>query len=793
MADQRSRSASFRRQTQRRLSMQRRRSVNLGSNSPDARVQQMADQMTKVRLSSLADRPALLPHLPQELGPVQATVMAIGQSEFVRMGNERNRKLYARIDQEEQQHAGELLKAAEQRAKDGPEDTHPPQEILLQGISDAPTRDRRIAEIREVYGPDIPIRLVSEVNPSSTPPPPPPSPREGPARPQVTQTFQRTAPPPPPAGPGLRRQIGVPGVPTRVPSVMQVSNDLGKPTEKDGVKRQQLLKKLGDFHASLSAYRDAMNGLQGREILPRDLEEKFQAYRRLLVLAKVELEQAVQTYEEESRSLGVSKAKSEKLLKIISPRFENAKLRVVRNLGAEVRNFDIDEATQAARNQLNMVKFQPLLESDIARDQPAVILGIGTNGPVRAFVFQTVGRDDLPPTFLAGRKMNEGEATDPASNAGVPRNNPEQAQRGVATFMMSRVMKMTNVPITVFFAQKNDRGEFELGQAIEVVNGTDGQIELAVSPEEAMRNSRETQVAIEQEIRRLDIPPAEQEAFRQQAMESTIAAFERQMAAISDDLNSPAPNFDAESLRNKRLKIRVLPGGRKEVFPFVVKPVDLAYRTDGGLQKGLADLQVLDVIIGHPDRNGGNYKFVLSRDQPYRIIGVMALDNDDAFGHLWKARSLQNRPGESVTPGLPPLVDFHTALGVLETRLADLRPVMDLLSPNDQTALRSRLLETQDELTVQLLSGKFASEAPLTQADIDRLSGILGLPSNQVQALVGEGRLWGKNTFEDHVVRSQDGSIHQDSMANSYLGQISYRAQPSQGGTTPPQFKTVPN
>ena len=116
-------------------------------------------------------------------------------------------------------------------------------------------------------------------------------------------------------------------------------------------------------------------------------------------------------------------------------------------------------------------------------------------------------------------------------------------------------------------------------------------------------------------------------------------------------------------------------GQRKPATGGEPAPVDINY-DDRFVQKGLSDLQVFDCIIGHADRNPGNW--IYEKDENNSIIGVKGIDNDDTFGEEW----LPSNPDTqflaekgSKTPGIPPIVDISTALSILNADFAkDIRP-----------------------------------------------------------------------------------------------------------------------
>jgi hypothetical protein len=444
--------------------------------------------------------------------------------------------------------------------------------------------------------------------------------------------------------------------------------------------------------------------------------------------------------------------------------------------------FEAARDIREAENALRVEKFNPVLNSDIDTRQKGLVLGEGVNGQVMAFTYNTNGRKGLPRRFVAARKPNSAHPTGPAAGAGVPRNNPEQAQRAEATFHVSKAVNMDNVPPTSVLLEPDANGDLQVSQLIEVVNGTDGQIEMEISLEERIR--LKTNEAIE--ARKRDGQPFNRDNILKTITEQAQMELEFNTEVLNNKLRLGEVDDDFKAqLRDSKMRIKTLPDGTSTVVFFQPMVVNLPYQTDGTIQKGLADLQILDMIIGHPDRHGGNYKFELSTDRPLRIIGVKALDNDDALGNLWSEGAL--------TPGLPPLVDFHTALGVLEANLENFRPALNLLSPADGQALVERFGDIRGELVGKLLNQETARSAEITTEQIKRLAKLLDLSVGEVRTLVGDPPLWGSPAvFEANVVRNNDGTISSDSTSTGYLGQIAYRSQDHVEGTTKAVFNKLP-
>jgi hypothetical protein len=199
------------------------------------------------------------------------------------------------------------------------------------------------------------------------------------------------------------------------------------------------------------------------------------------------------------------------------------------------------------------------------------------------------------------------------------------------------------------------------------------------------------------------------------------------------------------------------PGQRKNATGEPV-PVDIDYG-NRVVQKGLSDLQVFDNIIGHSDRNAGNW--IYEKDTNGRIIGVKGIDNDDTFGQYWEpGSSAEARPLGgfiSKTPGIPPIVDISMALSILNANFnTDIQPLLAGLSDEEIAKAAERFDEVQTQVESRVMDGKIASIAPTgdagVQANLEALRKLTG--ANLTQTL-----RWGNLGIMD---------THTET--NSYLG-----------------------
>ena len=202
------------------------------------------------------------------------------------------------------------------------------------------------------------------------------------------------------------------------------------------------------------------------------------------------------------------------------------------------------------------------------------LLGVGAQGEVRSVFYNTQNRPGIPNSFEAGRKFDTNEANDEARGSGIPKSNPEEAKRAVATYETAKKMGLNVIPPTIFIFGENPKtGKQELGQAMERVKGTDGQKKVTVRP------LTQDEIDLYVGDPAIELPP------------------------------------DVELDRQNQT-------GRK----FENRPVDVDLKNPL-IQKELSDLQLLDNVVGHADRHPGNFRF--EGTGPGNITGVRGIDNDD--------------------------------------------------------------------------------------------------------------------------------------------------------------------
>ena len=178
-------------------------------------------------------------------------------------------------------------------------------------------------------------------------------------------------------------------------------------------------------------------------------------------------------------------------------------------------------------------------------------------------------------------------------------------------------------------------------------------------------------------------------------------------------------------------------GQRKDAATGEPVPVDIDYGNHV-VQKGLSDLQVFDYIIGHADRNAGNW--IYEKDNTGSITGVKGIDNDDTFGQDWSpGSSAIARPLGgfiSKTPGIPPIVDISMALSILKANFnTDIQPLLAGLSDEEIAKAAERFDQVQQQVESRVMNGKIASIAPTgdegVQAKLEALRKLTGANLSQ--------------------------------------------------------------
>ena len=411
--------------------------------------------------------------------------------------------------------------------------------------------------------------------------------------------------------------------------------------------------------------------------------------------------------------------------------------------------------------------FKPLTEDQIVPGTRTQI-GSGAQGAVfKCQLDPVLGRS---PVVL---KYDSNGLNDEAKGAGIPELNPQQSVRAVAAFMMSKQLKLGIIPQTEFFVGTDADGRPKMGQAMEVVNGPVGQRKAGLK-NDAFDDEKS------QRIKQLEIDYVSNDANKQKLAQDELL----QLTYFRDDKDGkyyPKPPIDQKKVQaeiqaaedivnNPASTALVIDNAQKTLDKYVEVngewyhaqnfPVNIAYGNPV-VQQGLSDLQVFDNIIGHADRNPGNW--IYEKDNTGSITGVKGIDNDDTFGEKWS-------PEDSKTPGIPPIVDISTALSILNADFnKDIRPLLAGLSNDEIDKAAARFDQVQQQVESRVLTGKIASIAPTgdagVQAKLEALRNLTGAGLTQTLR-------WGNLGIAD---------THTEQ--NSYLG--SQIAQKNQEGVVP--------
>lgn len=402
-------------------------------------------------------------------------------------------------------------------------------------------------------------------------------------------------------------------------------------------------------------------------------------------------------------------------------------------------------------DRLKQTRLATVKQEDGALDESRIIpgtrqvIGDGAQGDVYAATLRLPNNVD----FRAALKPDNALVSPEAVAFGVPENNPQQSARAVATYKISHQIGLDVIPRTEFAILSDAEGRPQLGQALGFVRGMVGQLPLRIRADDA-----------------------------------ALHVIQQAQATINN-VNS---NSDAvENAQYTLAQWKQDANGYYREFKDDPRVINVAYQNPA-LQKDLADLQVLDHVVGAADRHPGNFIYVT--DDNGRITGVRGIDNDDTFGSRWVALTkVDGRSQGSKTPRVPPFVDFQTALKILRMNPAAVANQMKYLSQNEKNATVARLREVQDQVKERVQA------SVVQQADNDAPTGIASIGGAQpVQNEVTELLQLAELDVNSNL-RIEDWSnqrvFNAHNENNSYLGEIRARAQ-VQGMATPNRVDTYP-
>lgn len=361
-------------------------------------------------------------------------------------------------------------------------------------------------------------------------------------------------------------------------------------------------------------------------------------------------------------------------------------------------------------------------------------------------------------------KYDNNDLNDDATGAGLPAVNPQQSLRAVAAFKMSEQLQLGIIPRTEVFVGTDDTGRPKLGQAMEFVTGTIGQRKAAFKNEFSDAAAQRLNLLLSKTKQGSDASEQEKAEARAELAQGTYAmrwkdpetnkfyprapVNQKDVQEYEDIVNNPS-KYPLDRLRNAQ---NVRPSFVKkngEWYDAVPFPVNIDYG-NAVVQQGLSNLQVFDVIIGHADRNAGNW--IYETDKTDRITRVKGIDNDDTFGAKWS-------PERSKTKGIPPIVDISTALSILNANFnKDIRPSLAGLSGEEIAKAAERFAQAQQEIGQRVMAGQIASMEDVDQATLDQLHNKVTFIGPRPQPMPGILR-WG-----------DQGIAGAHTMDNSYLG-----------------------
>ena len=461
-------------------------------------------------------------------------------------------------------------------------------------------------------------------------------------------------------------------------------------------------------------------------MVKKSLKEKFENQEKNIKDKKESLEEAIRNYES-----GASK--------ILFGR-KNAKKIAIDKLKKALNDDNEDDKNKT----LDIVKengfinrYNPLRDTDIDTTQHGRVLGTGAQGEVRSVFIK------LPDgsTIEVGRKFDNEEASEAAFPMGIPKDNPEEAKRAVATYEGSRFLGLNNVPPTYLLHGKNPKtGEDEIGQVMKRVNGIDGQKKMF------LRNPNTKE----------KLPPLDKDSAEY-------------YIELRNRFQQDPKSVDSGEIQQLSRKKFVETEDGTLVYNAEVTVVDVNY-ADPIIQKGLSDQQLLDIFVGHTDRHPGNWMY--ETDSNDRIIGVIAIDNDDTWAKNWSERDYRNG---SKTPGAPPIVDIHSAIKILEADSQDIpEAIRNKLTPAELTAAIQRLEKLQTDIKNRIRNGAIAKMpgTVLTAIDKQFLQDQANLSNSETLDSLKE---WGLDTILEHFpspTSNPKPSVKDVGESNSYLGDV---------------------
>lgn len=449
--------------------------------------------------------------------------------------------------------------------------------------------------------------------------------------------------------------------------------------------------------------------------------------------------------------------------------FTNKKMDLLKKLGGQVDSAIAD----GFKDELDTVRWQrwnglnPLTEDAIVPGTKEKA-GSGAQGDVFKYQLSPAGSN-----FTAVLKYDATGINSDARAAGIPGGNPQQSTRAVATFQISKALNLGIIPRTERFVGTDENDRPILGQALGFVDGYVGLKKVAMRDGAMLSAQEMADEGLNDALDLLNHSPdtsSDQYKAARDKMSSFVQVGQnwfRKPAPIPPHL---AQNLDSElaistdPTRSAQERTNARDGLTNYVkignkwYNANYLPVDIPYDRPI-VQKGLSDLQLLDYLIGHADRNAGNWIF--EKDAGGNITGVKGIDNDDTFGKNWSTAL-------SKTPDVPPVVDVSTALAFMtltpQDFLTKVGPSLAGLSADEVNNTVERFKTIQGKIKDRINNGDIASSNGEGGVDekLATLNAFRDTPDvNPLQTR--QKLVWGADTVARHTG------------ANSYLGmQLSF-------------------
>jgi hypothetical protein len=516
-----------------------------------------------------------------------------------------------------------------------------------------------------------------------------------------------------------------------------LSHLMGQDPKKGSDKYLAVLGVLKEYHDQLDRFKlDMVNDGDSSKLF-----EKHVAALNTIISRAIPI---VDTY--------ISDSRSKKLLVTSKKVGKKDAMKVLRTQLTNINAFNSNADLERLRKEYWVQVLSPLTDIHVDPSADGFVVGAAAQGEVTLKSVTFKG----PPPFVAAVKIDNLEKwNQEAVNSGIPIDNPEQSKRSVSAYLMNKYLKMNVLPDTRFVVRTNpETGKQEFGQAIEFVRGQIGQMNG---------------------IDKREVDPAKAKLL--QEYKEKVEAGEPEPPPPGEDRNAYLRERDL--YRNAVDELKKVAFIQGKYHAFTNKPPDIDYRSPV-VQKELADLQLLDNIIGHADRHGENIIFQFGADGS--IIGLKGIDNDDTFGGDWKAKT----PGDkqsSKTPGFPPVIDLDTALNIFrlspDNILSDLQKGLENKLPEDGIGNAiTRLIKAQGKIRTMLENGEMQIASGLETADPSKVLELEKIGRLTPGRLNGKVLQWGENTFDAHISKETvqveinvgSGVYRTDILENSYLG-----------------------